>query len=341
MNADGIKRFLEALGADMSTVSKSDRWVNCACVLAEWTHGSGEDNHPSFGVSISEEGWSYYYCFACSDEARPLNWLLHNIWLMSGRYPWEAAREYIRWEIHDHERKKLEIPDAWAKPRPKRMQPLPGKVLKQFPLLQGAYSFEARRCREYLEQRGIPEHIQNLCGVRYFEPMQALAFPLTDVNGNVFVIRVWKRKEKYIRTVSPKMVGFPWMKFPSLKSDIGAWFGMHLIDWSKPVMGVEGEGDQLRLLALGYFNVVASATSSVTDRQIDALVADTLISGYDADVAGDHACRRIKDRVEGRAILLKANWALAEKEPGVACKDAGDLPSREQLQIVLNALERV
>jgi len=342
MNREGIQRFLRALGADMDTLVDSGRgWLNCACPLAPYLHSSGEDEHPSFGVSISDDGWSVYYCFACSDEAKPLSWLLHNIWLMSGKYPWEAAREYIRWEVHESEKKKPVVPDVWVAPKPRRLTPLPGKVLRKFPLLQGAKGFEARRCRDFLEQRGIPGYIQNFCGLRYFEEMQALAFPLTDINGNIYVLRVRRRKKKWIRTVSPKMVGFPWMRFPSLKKDVGAWFGMHLVDWSRPVMLVEGEGDCLRLLSLGYFNVIASATSSVTDRQINALTADTLILGYDADAAGEHACRRIVDMVEGRATLLKADWSLAEKEPGIACKDAGDLPSEEQLQVVLSSLENI
>ena len=324
-----------------SLVDQGRGWINCRCPLAEWTHSSGEDEHPSFGISVSNDRRSVFFCFGCSTEAKTLDWLLHDMWLLSGDYPWEAAREYIKWENHEQGGRKVAVPDVWIKPKPRRLHPLPGKVLRKFPLLQGAPWFEPRRCREYLEQRGIPEYIQNYFGVRYFEELQVIAFPLTDINGNIFMIRVRKRKEKWIRTVSPKMAGFPWMRFPSLKKDIGAWFGMHLIDWSKPVICVEGALDAMRLAALNYFNVVASTTSSVTDRQIYSLVADTVILGYDSDVAGDHACKRIIDTLDGRANLLRADWNLVEKKPGTPCKDAGDLLSEEQLQIVLGSLKHI
>ena len=137
-------------------------------------------------------------------------------------------------------------------------------------------------------------------------------------------------------TLSSERSGVEGIVMPRLR-DVGAWFGMFLIDWSRPVMLVEGEIDAMRLMALGYTNVIASATSSVTDAQIDALAAETLVLGYDADAAGKHAHARIRDRVGQKAQVLEVDWSLAKKD-GSPCKDAGDLPDETALREVLRGM---
>lgn len=337
MNKEGVIQFLRALGADMDTMVDPGRgWINCACPIAEWTHAKGHDEHPSFGVSISDDAHSVYYCFGCSNQARSLGWMLHNMFVMSGEYPDLAANVYLKWECFETPVVLCEAEDVWEQECREPAKPLPPEVLKCVPLISGASGFEARRCREFLlGERGVSEWVQGLCRVRYFEELQALAFALTDIHGFAYMFRLRKRKEKWIRTMSPKVAGFPNLKFPSLKHDIGAWFNMFLVDWSSPVMLVEGEIDAMRLMSLGFFNVLASTTTQVTDLQIDSLTADTYILGYDADLAGVHAVRRIAEHLDGRAALLKADWSVVD------CKDAGDLPDRDALLAVLANLEPI
>jgi DNA primase len=122
------------------------------------------------------------------------------------------------------------------------------------------------------------------------------------------------------------------MEFARLK-DVGVWFGLHLIDWKKPVMLVEGEFDTARIFTLGFRNVVGSATSSVTEAQIDAIQSDTIILGYDPDKAGQKAHQRIKDRVGGKAIIRVADWGIADRH------DGGALRSRDELKKVMENLK--
>ena len=331
MQVEAVKRFLRALGADQ--LDTREHWVNCRCLMAPYTHAGGVDSAPSFGVSISPDGGSVYYCFGCTQTAKPLQWILHNIFVMTGRYPWEAARIFRKEENHGRSSKKIEIPDVWSASRV-ITEPLPYQVLRKFPLLQASSGFESRRCHEWLEDaRNIPVWTQHLCRVRYWDDASSLVFPLTDIKGNVFLLRTRSRKKKYIRTVNAQMAGVD-VDFPKLTA-AGAWFGMFLIDWSRPVMLVEAEIDALRIISLGFFNVIASATSNVTDAQIDALHTDVLLLGYDDDSAGEHAHMRIIDRVGEKASMFKLKWGLVKNSKGEPCKDGGDLMTPDDLKTVL------
>jgi 5S rRNA maturation endonuclease (ribonuclease M5) len=345
MREEAILRFMEALGIDRIRMSSERGWVNAPCPLAPYTHAGGADTRPSFGITIDDEAQSVYWCFGCSPRGHRLDWLLHSLFVAERRYPYEAARIFALEELaglpEDDDETSLAVPDRWVARAPKQVEPLPPKVLKKFPLLQGRSDYEARRVRAWLEvDRKIPEWAQNLYRLRYHYDNQSVIFPLTDVRGNTFLLRERLRKEKRIWTVNPELAGFPDMDFPKLK-EVGAWFGMLLIDWTAPVILVEGEIDVMRLAALGFMNAIGSATSSVTDAQIDALTAHTIILGYDADKAGNFARSRVIDRMKSKATLFDANWENATRSDGRPCKDAGDLPDRDQLAEVMDNLEPV
>ena len=136
-------------------------------------------------------------------------------------------------------------------------------------------------------------------------------------------------------------------KFPGLETsklkEVGAWFGMHLLDHQdhRAVILVEGEIDALRLASLGCTRVLASATSAVTDAQINALSWDNYILGYDADVAGRRAHEKIIKRLSPVATLFVADWSLALRRDGKPCKDPGDLPGCVELEQVFSRLKVV
>jgi len=237
----------------------------------------------------------------------------------------------------------LRLVQPWSERPPKQIEPLPPRVLRKYPLLQCRNDYETRAIRNWLEViRLVPKHIQNFYRLRYNYNNQTVIFPLTDSRGNIFLLRERMRKEKRIWTVNPELAGYPDMDFPRLR-DVGVWFGMETINRRKPVLLVEGEIDVMRLAALGFLNSLGSATSSVTDAQIDAVLSPTIILGYDDDKAGNFARGRVIDRVRrtSNARLFDADWGLATRSDGKPCKDAGDLPDREQLLIVLSNLEPV
>lgn len=62
MRLSDIKYVFEKLGCSGFTIS--GEWVMISCPLAKWTHKSGHDNHPSFGVKVTP-GMSSVNCFGC------------------------------------------------------------------------------------------------------------------------------------------------------------------------------------------------------------------------------------------------------------------------------------
>lgn len=343
MNKEDIVTFLIHVGMPSHEIIDSGRgFLNSPCPLAPWTHASGKDERPSFGVAITEPPrYSTFYCFGCHDWASSLGTFLHNLFVLSGEYPYDAARIYALAEAGadlDDTTLITMPPDPYAvrtEPEPLRT-PLPDIVLRKFPLLYDGVGHEHRKIRSYLsDTRGIPEHIQDMFRVRFNEHSRTMVFPLVDFNGRVYLMRERSRREKDIWTVSPRVAGTPHLEFPKLRYN-GVWFGMHLVDWSRPLMVVEGEIDAMKVASLGFTNVIASATSSVTKAQVHAVLdnlSGVLLLGYDADRSGIRAHERIIDFVGQKAAIAKLNWRVAK------CKDGGDLKSQKQLKKVLSMRE--
>lgn len=339
MHSDAVRKFFLGLGSSDSELVEREKWINTFCPLAPWTHGSGIDTKPSAGISVSEKTKSVFYCFGCSDD-KPIGLaeLIFNMYALSGSYPWEAAEIFAREENHGHGKSQARPPDGWEDRKPASACTLPKWVVRSFPLLQDARGYEAKRAMEWLvEERLIAEWVVNYCQIRLDPDRQALVFPLTDLNGKIHVLRKRQRKAKKMWTVAPKEFRLPDEKWPTIKLT-GVWFGLHLIDWSRPVMVVEGELDAMRLMTLGFRNVVASATSSVSKSQMQALTADTIFLGYDRDHAGIKANKRIAEELEGKANFFVADWSRVRKEDGTRCEDPGDLPDEESLKTVLRGM---
>ena len=177
---------------------------------------------------------------------------------------------------------------------------------------------------------------------------QAIVFAHTDKFGSVMALRARSRKAKNIYSISKEIAerdtGLTLEAFPS-KRDDGYWFGLHLVDWLKPVILVEGEMDLARLHSLGKTNVIASGGVGVTRAQINGLEAWTYILGYDADESGQKANDRI-DQMLGKSALMvyRVNWSLAQvcnNGQTRPCKDAGDLPDKSALNKVFRNIQKV
>lgn len=340
MREESVKRFLSSLGVPVAKIKVSRHWTNAPCPFAQWTHGSGVDEHPSFGISISNDGRSTWFCFGCHPKASLLEGLLHDIFVATGEYPWEAADIFIRSENHG-EGVVASIPDIWSDVQVD-VAPIPKRVLRLFPLLQNSNDVDAIACKNYLIKRGVPIWVQNMYGVRYDPRMASLVFPLTDSSGRVFMLRERSIKEKKLWTVSKEYVekffhldGLSESDFPRL-TESGVWFGLHLIDWAKPVILVEGEIKVMRLAALGEFNSIGATTASVSASQIDAVPATIIYLGFDADKAGALAHHKIIERMKGRKVLLfELDWSL------VGRKDPDELENKRELEIVMKGAKKI
>jgi len=326
MRERSIKKFLFSL--DCENIETKGEWVKATCPLAPYTHGGGIDTRPSFGVSISPESESVYYCFGCSPIGKRLGKLLHTLWVASGRYPEQAAKIFLHEEIHAlNKKRKTTFIEPWVEER-KIIRPLPIKVMNLYPeLLVKQKFYEDKKIAEWLvKERGILPLIYNMCRVRFSRDDCAAVFPLTDTTGNIFVLRLRSRKKKNIWTASSDTTGFYDVEFPKLK-DVGVWFGMGFADWEMPLLLTEGELDAMRIMSLGFYNTIASATSSVTDEQITAipLRSSAVFLGYDADKAGEQAHKRIYDRLRGKVPIYELDWNSVGRNDGGALKNSDEL----------------
>jgi 5S rRNA maturation endonuclease (ribonuclease M5) len=129
------------------------------------------------------------------------------------------------------------------------------------------------------------------------------------------------------------------------RTEVGYWFGLHLMDWDKPVILVEGEDDAMRLWALGKPNSMASGGTAITRRQLSEILSLQIILGTDQDKGGNEALKRLRRLLEERAVLYHVNWSLAKKkggkDDGKPCKDSRDLPDEKALIKVFSNIKRL
>jgi 5S rRNA maturation endonuclease (ribonuclease M5) len=334
MKKEMVIQFLCCLGIDRQDIKIGTDFINSPCPLAFFSHKNGKDTHPSFSIHINDRGNSYYYCFTCSPEPKSLACLIHNWWLMRGIYPKAAAGLLCEEFLYTSASRNTSFlkQDIWV--TYKRVDP--GKIvlhtaaLKRFPLLWETGNTTGKKGREYLCGRGIPVWVQHLCKIRYWSEHAAIIFPLTLHNGEVAVLRARSVYRKNLWTITNTMAGIT-DTLPSIYSS-GALFNLGNINMSKPVMLVEGELDVMRLIALGYTNVLGTCTAAISVSQLNKLCSHTIILGMDNDAAGRKANYRILRLMKNKAIIYLADWSLLNK------KDANELASTDELQHILDNL---
>lgn len=68
VNSSSIQKLLLALGS--TKIHAGATYVHGSCPLSQWTHASGTDSTPSFGVKIVGEGSSGFRCMSASCNAK-------------------------------------------------------------------------------------------------------------------------------------------------------------------------------------------------------------------------------------------------------------------------------
>ena len=352
MNREGIKKFLTIIGVDPETFVDSDEWVSCSCPLARIRHEKKTDEKPSFGVIVDAKGPSFYHCFTCTHTMLPLSSLCFDAWLMSGmkHYPYGAMAICLadENEIYRFDHKSFDPTSIFGDQREdeKEYKPLPKRVIKQYPLIMESTGAEARLSRRYLNKRGISDEAIERGQVRYSPDRETIVYPFTNRQGDIYSFRMRLRVKKKMWTVSEKIAAedcgkeYPKGRFAK-RTQVGYWFGLHLMDWDKPVILIESEDDSMRLWDLGKPNSMASGGVGITKRQLSEILALQILLGLDADRAGKEAQKRIQYLLKDRAVLYSINWAKAIRKDGTRCKDSRDLPDEDALIKVFSNIKRL
>jgi len=325
MNEKHIIDFMTILGS--TKFRTYNGWVSCVCPLSVWNHAKGIDKNPSFNISISETSKSVYLCFTCSDKYRTLSYLLNSFWNAGGVYPKEAAKILAEHENADVDNKSISTSvtylskDIWSGAnRVETESFIPENILNRFSTFESLDPEDRVAATEFLtvERRISLEAVEKF-GVRMIPKDTYIVFPLTDHFGNIKVMQSRSITEKDIFQLSAKQFGLDWMEFPKL-SDHGVWFGLHLVDWSKPLLIVEGSFDAMRAYTLGFQNVIAACGSKVTDCQVNSLHGISYIIGFDSDDAGKKGGKNLAYRLKGYAPISFVDW-----QTHCSCKDIGDI----------------
>jgi 5S rRNA maturation endonuclease (ribonuclease M5) len=331
MREEGIHRFLDAIGVEKRI--KQNNWIMCHCPLAPLKHEKGVDSHPSFSISIADHKRSVFYCFGCSEKAQHLEKMFPALWALTGEIPVDVV-DVFREEENFDEEEEMEEKDEKSNglfTNQAKIVPIDNGILSRIPLLNDG----PRRMRDSMRGRGINRKAWERLGVRYVPGTTCWVFPFTDSGNHVMMLRARKYDEKSIFTLTPDYFGRNDLQFPKLKES-GAWFGLSQVDGSKTVCLVEGELDQLRMVSLGYHNVVASGSSKVTEAQIRNIPFRRIMLGYDSDKAGQSATHKLIRAFKDKALVSVLNWSMIKGKKGKPCKDAGDMPDQEALVTVLD-----
>jgi 5S rRNA maturation endonuclease (ribonuclease M5) len=298
-------------------IDESDGWVKVSCPLAETNHLSKQDNNPSAGFKINDNGPSVFHCFVCG--SRSIESILNT-------YKWkkgvDVIGEYLKNELQEKPEQVIYKEKFTKKIEP---VPVPDEVLKNFKSLKLAKS--------YLEKRGIDYEIAKQHGLLYCHSVitaqgkiwkNAILVPIRDLDFKTYWI--------HFRSIESK---FFWHGKPShfnLNMEWGrddSFFGMEYIDITKPVVLVEGAFDCLRLKTLGLENVIATHGGiSHKSKKLKRLRNLSVISGFDADDAGDKFYKAVEKFFQKE--IPRLDWKK------VGAKDPGELKSREDLEKVLN-----
>ena len=295
-------------------------WLQVSCPLAHITHESGKDEHPSCGISITEEKESVVNCFVCG--TRKLSHVLHVLYWTSGLSR-DVMRFFLENEFLNKPEPSLEYQDKFALQvqEQEKAVSVPLEVLKTFSSLKFA--------RKFIEERGISTEVARKHKLLDYKTVHTLgvAIPIRDIDYQVYHLHVRLCHDKTFFHLKPK-------HFNIECEDWGrkdAWFGIEFIDWTKPVICVEGEMDAMRLETLGWDNVIASCGSihkgSKKIKRLAQFEPRIVILGFDADEAGKQS-KEVAKYWLNNSHIIDLNWSI------VGIKDAGELVSKEDLEKV-------
>lgn len=356
MDAPTLSSFLQHLGVSPESIIVDNHrgWVRCPCPYAAWTHEKGYDSKPSFGITIVEENGeadqqpSVGYCFTCMSYcgAKALPTLAQAYWSLSKVYPQGAmmiaASSKADYDYNYSDHMLLFQGDTECKSL-LQGEPSLKRLLHFFPRMSEVNNIAIRdNAENYLSYRNVPVSVQRFYDIRYCTLNGNIAFPMTTDEGEICHYRLRKPYTKDIFTFSHKyikdMAQYSDVIFPRIV-DTGAFFGAHtLIKGDLPIIVVEGEIDAMVWFSLGFNNVIATATTSITEAHFSRLFSwtDRIILGFDTDKAGQLATKKTLEKADAAGCsVYMINWAAA------GLKDAGAVTTPEHKKSIIRATNRL
>lgn len=307
MQRDAIKQLIKNMfGPNAKTVDQPE-WVMTQCPFAPYTHGSGRDSNPSFGISVKDQEQSNYHCFTCKQKGR-----LHNL-------PRKLARisEDDTWLDHQDDIPKDEtlggpLP-TWENRKAKR------QVEKVTPIDHSyLYLYDSAVGHPYLAERGISDDAAKKMDLRV-DP--------DDHGKERILFPGFSEKKEFVgytgravENINPKVRDY--LGFPKRLVLLGI---EHIERNGEPVVLVEGLFDYANLFQYGV-RVIASMHANLTDAQARVLkyLHCPVIVMYDKDYAGLSGREEVKKKLGKHIRLMKCKYPRGINDPGELTKNQID-----------------
>lgn len=322
MNQEDVIKLVEGMERRPKV---SDDWINFRCIFAEWFHDGGTDRRPSAGISINDEGPSYYNCYTCKHGGFGNSGLLVDVFQ---RYQWmvgENLGKFLAWidDRHDEDMKRAR---ASGKPFPGKKKDAPiGRILNDM-LVHREEEIAAYKTGEYhpmLEARRIWPETAKKWEVGFDTKRSRITFPIRRHDGALLGLQ-----GRTVIDASPPYY-FYW-SFPRASCLLGAQF-LSPKNTAEPLILVEGPFDAMRVAQAGYRVVaVFGSQPAYNQAQIIQLFTESrVVAFFDADKPGDVGARVTK-------YLLGAVVPVFAARPPDG-KDPADLHEEQVQELVENA----
>lgn len=313
MKRENVTELFKEIG--VTHIKNNAEWVQGACPFAPYTHESGDDKRPSFGISLSAP--SFYHCFGCSSKG-PLNYLPTAL-------AYYTKKDYtdIRKFILEHEDYDLKSYESQSANIDKKIGAIPESVLDNYEPLS----------KEILESLAITPETAVKYDLLWDTKEERMLFPIRDNFGRLVTIR-----GRYIGSDSSVLKHKSYTGIHPEGHDaksFGIWYMMHepLVP-DKPLVLVEGYKDAVLLKQAGVKNVWASLGSSIAKRQMGYLkrVSVPIVLFFDDDEAGRKAIQTV-------AVAMNKLTPLYHIRDYYRCNDPAELIQKGRLKMALKTKE--
>lgn len=299
MKLENVENLLSKLDIPIRPREMSGIWANFQCPFAPWYHKSAIDKHPSFGISVTEEGRSHYTCFSCQQKGS-----LALLPAKIGRLRGIDYSELIKWA----ERAEFEdtgpatIPEWDENGKIVNVSKKPKEVAHKLPKFGSAIG------HWYLEKRGYDWRDAFRLRLRFDEAQQRILFP---VYNNQLQLEGYTG-----RSVMPNHLITKGKGTNPKTRDYGGLQKERLFLFNKnigtaPIVLVEGAFDYARVYQAGFCGAMAVLGTALTDYKVDIIVAMNrpVFLFLDNDTAGDAATFGVVNRETGLRESTHRAWA--------------------------------
>lgn len=304
MQKQTILELLSLVNSKPAPSQNRQGWVIAKCPFAPWLHESGKDEHPSFGVTISN-GASKFNCFSCQQRGELYD-LIRKIRDVKGkdqdpRYKLQQALELVLEQDEDG----IDIPEykVGAKFGTDEVSTIPFSEEWLSTFMSAAKSPDALA---YLKTRQINAKVAKKLDLRFDTHDRRVCFPYYDRDG-VFAGLHGRAIDKD-NPLKYKVYLYNGARNPNV------WCGEEFMDLSKPLLIVESVFDWASALRV-YDNVICSRSAGIPHLMINRIKgAVEVVTLYDNDKGGDMARKALSKNITNPLLHLKPPEGV--KDPG-------------------------